>query len=67
MDLGKLSELSVHRECKICGAEFDTDENGTALQKFSDHQVEHQPTAAQWTKAYNRIKKQGKGEPEGDT
>jgi hypothetical protein len=61
MDLGKLSELSHHRQCKECGAEFETIP-GTkespeipALQQFSDHLTEHQPTVAQWTEAYSRI------------
>ena len=56
MDLGKLAELSHHRKCQICGAEFETSvEKGAALAQFSDHLTEHQPTAAQWTEAYEKI------------
>ena len=43
MDLGELSEKSEYRECKECGATFESDGEGTALQKFSDHVIEHQP------------------------
>lgn len=55
MDLGKLSELSMRRKCLECGAVFVTNEEGTALAKYSDHSVIHQPTGAQWTEAYNKI------------
>jgi hypothetical protein len=55
MDLGKLSELSEHRVCKECGAEFHSDKEQSALQKFSDHVRIHQPTPEQWTEAYNKI------------
>ena len=57
MDLGKLSKLSQRRECKECGAVFETDEEGAALQKFSDHLTVHQPTAEQWAEAYEKIQK----------
>jgi len=57
MDLGKLSELATHRVCKECGAEFHGDEEQSALQKFSDHLTIHQPTAAEWAEAHNRIQK----------
>ena len=49
------------RVCGNCGAMFEdeTDSKGnvkvTALEKFSDHQTEHNATGAQWTEAYNRI------------
>ena len=49
------------RVCGMCGAEFrDTvDKNGNVqvsmLEKFSDHQAEHNATAAEWTEAYNKI------------
>lgn len=55
MDLGKLSELSEHRKCLVCGEKFDTDKDGTALMKFSDHSTVHNPTGAQWTAAHNKI------------
>lgn len=55
MDLGKLSELSHHRKCLECGAEFETNEKETALQQFADHSRIHQPTQSQWTEAYNKI------------
>lgn len=60
MDLGKLAELQHHRKCLECGEELETDENETALVKFSDHLVVHQPTASQWTEANNKIQA-GKG------
>lgn len=60
MDLGKLSRLSEHRKCVTCGAEFHTRKvdgiEETALQQFSDHLTEHQPTAEQWKAAYDKIK-----------
>lgn len=53
---GKLSELSEHRVCKECGKEFRTKtvdgEVLTAMMQHSDHLVVHQPTAEQWTNAY---------------
>jgi hypothetical protein len=60
MDLGKLIELSEHRVCQECGAEFRTakvpnEPDLTALQQFSDHLTVHQPTVAQWANAYNKI------------
>lgn len=55
MDLGKLSELSEHRTCLACGAEFFTDKEGTALAKFSDHSTIHNPTGEQWSNAYDLI------------
>ena len=61
MDLGKLTELSHHRVCQSCGAEFETIP-GTkdapevpALQQFSDHVTIHQATGVQWAEAYSRI------------
>ena len=56
MDLGKLTKLSHHRKCMECGAEFETNENETALAQYADHSTIHQPTAGQWTEAYNRIR-----------
>lgn len=62
MDSGKLSELSEHRVCQECGAEFRTKkvegQEVSALQQFSDHVTVHQPTPAQWTEAYNKIREQ---------
>lgn len=55
MDLGKLDKLQNHRTCMACGAEFETDKDGKALQKFSDHLTIHQPTGEQWTKAHRMI------------
>lgn len=49
------------RVCGMCGAEFrdSVDQKGeikvTMLEKFSDHQAEHNSTAAQWGEAYKRI------------
>lgn len=49
------------RVCGMCGAEFrDTlDAKGevkvSMLEKFSDHQAEHNSTAAEWSEAYNKI------------
>jgi hypothetical protein len=63
MDLGKLRELSEHRVCKECGAEFHTklatkdSPEIPALAQFCDHITEHQPTVAQWTEAHNKIQK----------
>jgi len=55
MDLGKLAELSHHRVCQECGAEFESTESETALAQYADHSRIHQPTQAQWTEAYNKI------------
>ena len=61
MDLGKLRELSEHRICLQCGAEFRTipatkdAPEVPALAQFSDHSTIHQPTGAQWVEAYDRI------------
>lgn len=49
------------RECGVCGAVFgDTkDAKGlvvrTALEKFSDHTAEHNPSPEQWGTAHERI------------
>jgi len=60
MDLGKLAEMSEHRVCMTCGEEFSTvetkEEKITAMQQFADHLASHQPTMAQWTEAYHRIR-----------
>ena len=62
MDLGKLTELSHHRKCVECGAEFETREASkgeqevAALAQFCDHIASHQPTLGEWTEAYNRIR-----------
>ena len=72
MDLGKLSELSHHRVCQQCGAEFETilETKGNpgvpALAQFSDHLTEHQPIVAEWTEAYNKIRA-GKESQKGNT
>ena len=55
MDLGKLAELSHHRVCQVCGAEFETNKEQTALQQFSDHSAIHNPSPAQWSEAYDKI------------
>jgi hypothetical protein len=61
MDLGKLSELSHHRKCQECGAEFETipaskgEPEVPALQQFSDHLTSHQATPTQWGEAYSKI------------
>jgi hypothetical protein len=50
MDLGKLGELSHHRICQECGAEFETipakadTAEIPALAQFSEHVRIHQPT-----------------------
>jgi hypothetical protein len=55
MDLGKLTELSSHRICNECGAEFETiqaskeEPEMPALAQFSDHLTTHQPTLARCT------------------
>lgn len=64
MDLGKLSELSEHRVCRECGAEFETipgtksSPEVPALQQFSDHLVVHQPRPELWAAAHNKIQSQ---------
>lgn len=55
MDLGKLAELSEHRKCLVCNEEFFTDKETTALAKFSDHSVIHNPDGSQWGTAHHRI------------
>lgn len=55
MDLGKLSKLSEHRTCVVCGAEFQTNKEQTALQQYADHSAIHNATPAQWATAYDRI------------
>ena len=52
MDLGKLRKMSEYRKCNDCGAEFRSDENLSAMQKYADHSVIHNPTGAQWSEAY---------------
>jgi len=61
MDLGKLRELSEHRVCLQCGAEFWTEKvkdqpDLTAMQQWSDHLTIHQPTMEQWKGAYEMIR-----------
>lgn len=64
MDLGKLRELSHHRVCQDCGAEFETilgtktDQEIPALAQFCDHIVIHNPDSTQWQKAHELIQKQ---------
>jgi hypothetical protein len=62
MDLGKLRNLSEHRTCQDCGAEFrtipaskDGQQEQSALMQFSDHLTTHQPTGDQWATAHERI------------
>ena len=55
MDLGILLERSHHRVCQVCGAEFDTNKEATALAQYADHSIIHQPTPEQWAKAYEKI------------
>jgi hypothetical protein len=49
------------RVCGRCGAEFRDEVNQkgevvvSALEKFSDHQAEHNPSPAQWAEAHRRI------------
>ncbi len=57
MDLGKLRELSHHRVCLECGAEFESDEKETALAKYADHSTQHNPTPEQWANAYEMIQR----------
>lgn len=51
-----------NRECGHCGAQFEdtTDRSGkvlvSALEKFSDHQTEHNPTPGQCATAHERIR-----------
>jgi|SRR5580765_8486642 len=53
------------RMCGLCGAEFQNDEEQTSLQKFADHQAEHNPSPAQWATAHKRIQAgKVKAEPE---
>lgn len=61
MDLGNLVEISEFRKCLVCGAQMRSDRLGviggkSALQKLSDHMIEHQPTMEQWTIAYEKIR-----------
>lgn len=56
MDLGKLRELAIRRECKECGAVFETTKELSALEQFTDHLTEHQPTPGQWAEAYSKIR-----------
>lgn len=55
MDLGKLAELSHHRKCLVCGAEFESNEKESALAQYADHSTEHNPTPEQWANAYEII------------
>jgi len=55
MDLGKLAELSHHRKCLECGAEFESTAEESALQQFADHSTVHNPTPEQWANAYEII------------
>ncbi len=55
MDLGKLSEISDHRTCLSCGAQFQTNDAQSALEQFSDHSTIHQPTPVQWVRAHTMI------------
>lgn len=55
MDLGKLDELSFRRKCLLCGAEFETTKEHTALEQFADHATIHNPTPTQWANAYEKI------------
>lgn len=43
------------RVCALCGARFEGDKELTAMQKFADHQAEHNPSPAQWAEAHKRI------------
>ena len=49
------------RVCGLCGEVFETTNEGgmevTALQKFSDHQTEHQPSPGQWAEAHRRTQR----------
>ena len=51
------------RTCGWCGATFRDTVDGkgsiqkTALEKFSDHQLLHNPTPDKWAEAYRRIEK----------
>jgi hypothetical protein len=58
------------RACGVCGEVFENtlspkgDVLVSALEKFSDHQTEHNPNPAQWAEAHSRIqagKEQSKG------
>ena len=53
--------VSGWRVCGVCQATF-TDQPATrdriavsALEQFSDHQAEHNPTPGQWAEAYHRL------------
>jgi hypothetical protein len=49
------------RVCGVCGAEFRDRVDGkgvvvkSALEKFSDHQAEHNPSPGQWAEAHRLI------------
>ena len=49
------------RVCGVCGAEFRDVAAGrsgparTALEQFSDHHAEHNPSPVQWAEAHSRI------------
>ena len=56
----KPEEYKVPKEkrvCGYCGAKFDDLPGKPALEQFSDHQARHNPNPAEWTEAYNRIRK----------
>jgi hypothetical protein len=55
MDLGELTEKAQYRKCHLCGAEFRTNEQASALEQYSDHTTLHNPTGAEWAEAYRRI------------
>jgi len=47
------------RTCGVCGARFKDSQGQvvqSALEKFADHQAEHNPTPAQWAEAHDRIR-----------
>lgn len=67
MDMGKLSKLSECRRCRECGKEFKSDEVGSALQKFAEHLISHQPSPEQWGIAYSRIQGQRMKRPKRET
>jgi hypothetical protein len=66
MDLGKLAEIAKRRECKVCGAVFEANENQTVLEQFADHSTVHNPTPEQWAKAHDMIQ-EGKARAKGAT
>lgn len=47
--------MQEYRKCERCGAEFRTDGNLTAMQKFADHQSVHNSSPSQWATAHKRI------------